>query len=74
MSEAPKAYTCPECGLVSYHPKDVEHKYCVRCHQFESDRARIKLLEKAEGLEDIRKAMAGLTDEDRIWLAKGGIV
>lgn len=28
------AFTCPRCGAVSYHPKDKEHGYCGRCHQF----------------------------------------
>jgi Zn ribbon nucleic-acid-binding protein len=23
--------TCPRCGLVSYHAKDIEHRYCARC-------------------------------------------
>ena len=22
------------CGMKSYHPKDVEHKYCGNCHKF----------------------------------------
>jgi len=39
-----------------------------------TDEERIKLLDNAQGLEDIRVAMAELSDEDRIWLAEGGIV
>jgi len=39
-----------------------------------TDEQRIKLLENAQGLQDIRAAMAELTEEDRIWLAEGGIV
>jgi hypothetical protein len=34
--EAPKqpaSYTCPKCGRTSYHPKDVEHRYCGNCHE-----------------------------------------
>lgn len=27
-------FTCPRCGLVSHHPKDVEHGYCGNCHAF----------------------------------------
>jgi ribosomal protein S27AE len=34
----PDSYTCPDCGAVSYHPKDIEHRYCGRCHQFEEFR------------------------------------
>ena len=26
--------TCPACGRVSYHPKDVEYGYCGACHIF----------------------------------------
>lgn len=37
-SERP-SYTCPRCGAVSYHPKDLEYRYCVRCHKFEDDAA-----------------------------------
>jgi len=39
-----------------------------------SDKERIEQLENAESLEDIRKALEGLTDEDREWLAMGGFV
>jgi hypothetical protein len=27
-------FTCPRCGAVSHHPKDEEHGYCGRCHEF----------------------------------------
>jgi hypothetical protein len=36
MTDEPQ-YTCPRCGLVSHHPMDVRHHYCVRCHIFEDD-------------------------------------
>jgi ribosomal protein S27AE len=26
--------TCPTCGRVSHHPKDVEERYCGNCHQW----------------------------------------
>lgn len=26
--------TCPRCGKVSYHPKDIAEKYCGHCRQF----------------------------------------
>lgn len=29
--------TCPECGLTSYHPRDIENRYCVNCHIFWGD-------------------------------------
>lgn len=28
------SFTCPTCGLTSYHPQDVAHRYCVACHVF----------------------------------------
>lgn len=28
------SFTCPECGAVSYHPQDIAHGYCGRCHRF----------------------------------------
>ncbi len=31
------AIQCLRCGLVSYHPKDVEHRYCGRCHIFHEE-------------------------------------
>jgi hypothetical protein len=32
--EGQAAFTCPRCGAVSYHPKDEEHGYCAKCHEF----------------------------------------
>lgn len=29
-----KSITCLECNMTSYHPKDVEYKYCGNCHEF----------------------------------------
>lgn len=26
------SFTCPRCGMTSYHPKDVEEGYCGNCH------------------------------------------
>lgn len=25
------SFTCPKCGLVSYHPKDRENRFCAKC-------------------------------------------
>ncbi len=33
------SFTCPRCGRTSYHPKDIEHRYCGNCHAFTSDEA-----------------------------------
>jgi ribosomal protein L37E len=27
----PPSFLCPLCGLRSYHPKDVERRFCARC-------------------------------------------
>ena len=29
-----KAIKCMTCGMTSYHPKDVEHRYCGNCNKF----------------------------------------
>jgi hypothetical protein len=47
--------TCPECGATSYHPGDIEHGYCGRCHAYTS--APVIL-----GIEDA-KALASLLIE-----------
>jgi ribosomal protein L37E len=31
------AIKCLLCGLRSYHPVDVEQKYCANCHIFHED-------------------------------------
>ncbi|MEV7263999.1 hypothetical protein AB0N38_10650 [Micromonospora aurantiaca] len=28
------SFTCPECGRVSYHPRDIEEGYCGACHSW----------------------------------------
>jgi hypothetical protein len=36
--------TCPQCMMVSHHPKDIEEKYCGNCHQFHADmKIRVKI-------------------------------
>ncbi len=39
ISQLPAApsVVCPLCGTRSFHPKDVEYRYCVRCHAFHDD-------------------------------------
>ena len=44
--------TCPFCDMTSYHPKDIQYRYCGNCHNFH-DRIREKedeLLKKAVSL------------------------
>ena len=31
--EEERSYTCPGCGMTSYHPEDVRHQYCGNCHK-----------------------------------------
>lgn len=31
--------TCPACGRTSYHPMDVQERYCGACHAFHTDLA-----------------------------------
>jgi hypothetical protein len=35
--ETGKTITCHVCNFTSYHPKDVEYKYCARCKKFHYD-------------------------------------
>lgn len=28
------SFTCPKCGMTSYHPEDVRQGYCGSCHEF----------------------------------------
>lgn len=39
MSKNPagRVYTCPICGAVSHNLRDVQERYCGRCHMYESD-------------------------------------
>jgi len=30
--ERQPSFTCPKCGMVSYHPMDVKNSYCGHCH------------------------------------------
>jgi ribosomal protein L37E len=34
----PVAIRCLICHRTSYHPGDVEHRYCANCHWFHEDR------------------------------------
>jgi hypothetical protein len=30
------SFTCPRCGLTSYHPRDIADGYCGNCHDWTS--------------------------------------
>lgn len=32
-----KSITCRACGMESFHPKDIEERYCGKCHVFHDD-------------------------------------
>lgn len=34
MPKGSPRFICPRCGLVSWHPKDLEEGYCGRCHDW----------------------------------------
>lgn len=38
----PPSYVCPACKLRSYHPRDVEERYCANCKRFEADDVNAK--------------------------------
>jgi ribosomal protein S27AE len=31
---AGRAIRCPRCGRVSFHPKDIDQRYCGWCHEW----------------------------------------
>jgi hypothetical protein len=37
LSADRKAITCLKCGATSYHPGDINNRYCARCHVFHED-------------------------------------
>ncbi len=38
---APAAYSCPRCGNRSWHPVDLDERYCGACHRFGDDQAAV---------------------------------
>ena len=37
-----RAITCRICGLTSYNPHDVEHRYCGKCHIVHDEQLSLK--------------------------------
>jgi ribosomal protein L37E len=33
----PASFTCPVCGRTTYHPRDVEERYCANCSWWTGD-------------------------------------
>lgn len=44
---SPTSFTCPDCGLVSHHPRDVAERWCNRCKMGALERAEREWLERA---------------------------
>lgn len=53
--EGGRAIKCLLCGLTSYHPKDVEHRFCGKCDLFHEDLRLQRMIERKrteEGVTD----------------------
>ena len=37
IGQDPQSITFHPCGTKSFHPEDVRHRYCARCHRFIED-------------------------------------
>lgn len=47
-SHALEGFKCLKCRRTSYHPRDVEHRYCGNCHVFHDDPNAEELWAKKE--------------------------
>jgi len=45
--------TCHTCGMTSYHPEDIQHRYCGNCHEFLQD-GTFSILEEDEPVPENR--------------------
>lgn len=46
MADEYPSITCPVCKMTSYHPKDIEYKYCGNCHNFHDLLLRTEALDR----------------------------
>jgi len=53
------SYTCPACGMTSYHPEDVRHEYCGNCHKTRSEVEAGSKKPRIIRLEDLSKEDKG---------------
>ncbi len=37
---------CLDCGRISFHPSDVQHRYCGYCNQFHDDKEMVANAER----------------------------
>jgi hypothetical protein len=44
LVEDGQAIKCHTCGLTSWHPEDVRHRFCGKCHVFHEDEAMFERL------------------------------
>jgi len=69
------SYTCPACGMTSYHPEDVRHEYCGNCHKTRSEVEAGSKKPRIIRLEDLSKEDKGdgvaLVTDDRA-IREGG--
>ena len=54
---------CVTCGLPSFHPKDIEHKYCGKCGVFHAPSKKIEALFTRAMEDDMPLRQAGLDFE-----------
>jgi len=71
-----RSYTCPACGMVSYHPEDIRNEYCGNCHktrqEVEAGREKPRILRLRDiGKEGIHGDGAVLVTDDRA-IIEGG--
>jgi len=45
----PPSIKCPRCGMISFHPKDIEERYCAACHLWHDD----PVADELEGQEPV---------------------
>jgi len=53
------AFTCPQCGMTSHHPKDEEHKWCNACKEFMDERHWTKRARHFRVEEHLMRNVAG---------------
>lgn len=60
MTYREESFTCRVCGMTSYNPNDVKHRYCGNCHEFtENELGFISaVLRRATGLTSVSMEQA----------------
>lgn len=64
--------SCPRCGLVSYHPKDIEERYCANCHMWHDDMVDrpYTLTKKVDHLVELRTNLRALTYGEKMGVSE----